>query len=356
MKRNRLVTRWALLTSAAATLLGVVVNLATDLKTSWLAWLGVVVLTLVVACVNVAIQRSSAEKLPPQADNGGISTTTNYYIGRAGKWTFAVELAVLLTAAIIIYGARGPAPEPSSAGTTPTGSPAAASLPAAPPSATVKPGSLQLSSQTHAYYPDNGALPTTEPPRFKNHDSHCAAWADWAQTVKAAPTGNVFRVDALASTTSPITILEMKYTVYGKHPVTGHDRVQCEYGAGGFGGTTVFPDLDHPNRPVPMDTDNDMIPDTKLPGGYFVVDTSKAEPLNVMMNGSQGQVYAYSVEFKVVENGEQQTVQFGSRRQPLLLAFESDDATVNAPQLGITSTEKYFDWDFATHAWTPAPQ
>lgn len=98
MKRNRLVTRWALLTSVAATLLGVLVNLATDLKTRWLAWLGVVALTLVGAWINVAVQRSSAEKLPPPTDNEGVSTTTNYYIGRAGKWTFAVELAVLLTA------------------------------------------------------------------------------------------------------------------------------------------------------------------------------------------------------------------------------------------------------------------
>ncbi|WP_143268809.1 hypothetical protein [Amycolatopsis vastitatis] len=338
-------------------MLGVVVNLATDLKTSWLAWLGVVVLTLVVAWVNVAVQRSSGEKLPPPTDSRGVSTTTNYYIGRAGKWTIAVELAVLLTAAvIIIYGARGRAPETPSPSTSPTGSPAAVSLPAAPSSAAAKPGFLQLGSQTQAYYPDNGVLPTTEPPPFKNHDSHCAAWADWAQSVKAAPTGNVFRIDALASTTSPITILDMKYTVYGKHPVNGHDRVQCEFGAGGFGGTTVFPDLDHPSRPVPMDTDNDMIPDTKLPGGFFVVDASKAEPLNIMMNGTPGLVYAYSVEFKVVENGEQETVQFGSRQQPLLLAFESDDAPGNGPRLGITSTGKYFDWDFATHAWAPTPQ
>lgn len=60
MNRRWIVVRWALLSSAVASGLAVSVNLATELKTSWIAWVGVVLFTVVVGVLNVVVQHFSA--------------------------------------------------------------------------------------------------------------------------------------------------------------------------------------------------------------------------------------------------------------------------------------------------------
>jgi hypothetical protein len=351
----------------------VTINIATDLKGSWIAWIGVGLLTLAAAVVAVAAQRStsagarsgedSTESANEQRSNVifgnrtdqlGIGNTwagrdIHYHspalraIGISSAIVWLTAATGLVAGAVLFRGNAATGPGPSEA-IPPT---IVVKTPAVP----VSSGKISLTGQTHYYYPEKGVLPKAEPPEYSNHDSHCVPWADWARSVKAAPTGNYFRVDALASTSAPITILTAKFQVYSKHEIVGHDRIQCEYGFGGFGGTTLYPDLDHPNRPVPMDTNDDGKPDSTLPGGFFVVDPNKAEPLNIVIKGTNGQVYEYSVTFDIVENGTRKTVSFGSQQQPLLLAFDND----NNPDRANNPAANYYDWDFNTRDWAPAP-
>jgi hypothetical protein len=44
-------------------------------------------------------------------------------------------------------------------------------------------------------------------------------------------------------------------------------------------------------------------------------------------------------------------VSFGSQQQPLLLAFDND----NNPDRANNPAANYYDWDFNTRDWAPAP-
>lgn len=70
MKQDWLILRWALLTSLLSAGLGVTVNLATDLKTSWLAWLGVGVLAALTGIASFVVQRSWIRKTDTKSGGG----------------------------------------------------------------------------------------------------------------------------------------------------------------------------------------------------------------------------------------------------------------------------------------------
>jgi hypothetical protein len=144
--------------------------------------------------------------------------------------------------------------------------------------------------------------------------------------------------------------------VYGRDRITGIDRIKCVNGAGGFGGTTIFPDLDHPNRAIPMDTTGEWRPTAKLPGGFFVVDPNKAEPLLMVLGGTPGWVYRYSVDLRIVENGVERTESYGNDTKPLRVAL--DDPSIRNKINGLPSialggnpSTRVFDWDFNRKAW-----
>jgi hypothetical protein len=103
------------------------------------------------------------------------------------------------------------------------------------------------------------------------------------------------------------------------------------------------------------DTDGDNKPDATLPGGFFVVDPGKAEPLVVVLSGTAGSVYEYSVDFKVVENGTQRVESLGSQQRPLRIAFD-DYQSPQRSSVGFNSRASYYDRNFTQHAWTPAPK
>jgi hypothetical protein len=121
MRQHWLVLRWALLTSALSTGLAVVVNLATDLKDSWLAWAGVVVLMVLTGGVSLLAQHISArhssrqETTPEQHHTSGDTTTLsrsvnvrsdhiqgNVHIHQAGRRTFVAEITAVAMVAIVL--------------------------------------------------------------------------------------------------------------------------------------------------------------------------------------------------------------------------------------------------------------
>ena len=78
-----------------------------------------------------------------------------------------------------------------------------------------------------------------------------------------------------------------------------------------------------------------------------MVDPKKAEPLTIILNGTTGELYKYSIEFTAVEDGKTEHKTFGSAQDPLLIAF--DDGGEFNPNAA------YYDWNFSSDAWTPAP-
>lgn len=109
------VVRWPLITSLLSTALGVFVNLATDLKDSWVAWVGVVVLMVLTGLVSAGAQQVSARKSKSgtgRSQRAGNVTTSvnvsseriagNVHIYQAGRRTFVVEMAVLVVAGVLV--------------------------------------------------------------------------------------------------------------------------------------------------------------------------------------------------------------------------------------------------------------
>jgi hypothetical protein len=210
-----------------------------------------------------------------------------------------------------------------------------------PPSA----GSLTIGDGGVTYYPPDGKLPIRKPPDYDDTHapSHCELWENWFNDVGAAPTSAGLYVTTLANTSSPITILDIRFEVYSRKSITGNDRIRCQYGANGLPGTTIYPNLDFPTRPIPMDIDADGSPDTTLPGGKFVVDPQGASTLTIALEGTEGHVYEYSMTIRVVENVVERRESFGSRERPLRVAFDQ-----HGPHL------QDYDWDPSRQVWIPA--
>ncbi|MEV6641080.1 hypothetical protein [Amycolatopsis sp. NPDC051371] len=146
MKQKWHVLRWPLTTSLLSTALAVFVNLATDLKDSWIAWVAVGVLTVSTGLVSAGVQHLSARKANSEevsstsigntttsSDHSGSVTVNseriggNVHIHQAGRRTFVVEvIAVAVAALVVVYLSRAdrqPATTPST--TAPTGLPLA---------------------------------------------------------------------------------------------------------------------------------------------------------------------------------------------------------------------------------------
>ncbi len=214
--------------------------------------------------------------------------------------------------------------------------------PAPPPPSS---GLLSVGAGTDSYYPPGGKLPDSKPPDYDEEyaSGHCGLWESWADDVGAATRSRALYVTTLANISSPITILDIRFEVYSRRPIAGDDRIQCQYGANGLPGTTIYPNLDFPARPIPMDIDADGSPDTTLPGGVFVVDPQGASTLTIVLNGTEGHVYEYGMTIRVVENVVERRVDFGSRERPLRVAFDQD-----GPNL------QNYDWDPDRQAWIQA--
>lgn len=214
--------------------------------------------------------------------------------------------------------------------------------PAPPPPSS---GSLSAGAETISYYPPGGKLPSRKPPDYDEMyaSSHCGLWEDWANDIGAATTSPILFVTTLANISSPITILDIRFEVYGRRPIEGNDRIQCQYGANGLPGTTIYPNLDFPARPIPMDIDADGSPDTTLPGGTFVVDPQGASTLTIALEGTEGHVYEYGMIIRVVENAVERRENFGNRERPLRVTFDQQ-----GPNL------QNYDWDPVKQAWIQA--
>jgi hypothetical protein len=89
-----------------------------------------------------------------------------------------------------------------------------------------------------------------------------------------------------------------------------------------------------------MDVDGDSEADTTIPGGVFVVDTSRSETLTIIFSGKNNYVYDFTVRMQVVENGIERTEQFGTSSQPLRIALT--DYTQNVTE---------YDWDVEAEEW-----
>ncbi|MGA6161663.1 hypothetical protein [Amycolatopsis magusensis] len=207
-------------------------------------------------------------------------------------------------------------------------------------------GQLSVVNGEHgSYYPKDGVLPAHAPPAYPRSEAiaHCDEWESWARDVGAASTVPSLMVSTVAGRTSPITILNVKAQIFSRKPINGNTRIQCQYGAGGAGGTTLHLDLEAPGAPKDLDIDSDGEVEAKLPGGRFTVDPEVAEWLNIQLDGLEGSVYQYSLEFDVAENGSTRKETVGSPQRPLTTAFDD-----------YAGEPKNFDWDFSTAAWTAA--
>ncbi len=149
-------------------MLAVVVNLATDLKDNWLAWIGVVVLAALAGVVGALVQHmmtpSSNGASPPTPSTVAeqYNESVNFSSGRvrgdvhihqAGKRTFVIETAILSVAAILVTLLVSTGKEPVTTGTAAAAAPMSqsttvvtASTTATPPAASAPPsaGPLQV--------------------------------------------------------------------------------------------------------------------------------------------------------------------------------------------------------------------
>lgn len=208
-------------------------------------------------------------------------------------------------------------------------------------------GTLTMYQAVRNFYPKDGILPTLAPPPYDHNDvqqleDFCGIWTNWAGGVQAASDMPIMSLTTIAGATSPITILDMRAVVYAQHPMANNKYLRCQFGAGGYVGTTANIDLDHPSAPTQMDIGADGQQHTTLPGGRFAVDPKNAESLYIYLSGSPGVVYEYGIELKVVENSREETRTFGSADQPYRLAF------------GDSAPGEYYDWDYSLGQWVPA--
>ena len=72
------------------------------------------------------------------------------------------------------------------------------------------------------------------------------------------------------------------------------------------------------------------------------MDPKNAENLYIYLTGTQGTVYEYGLQLKVVENSREETRTFGSEGHPYRLAFISDANDDNT---------RYYEWDFSAGEW-----
>jgi hypothetical protein len=105
---------------------------------------------------------------------------------------------------------------------------------------------------------------------------------------------------------APLTITQVEVRVFSKKRMQG-DLIQCGYEAGGELGSAIFPNLDSPSGPIPMDADGDGDRDGSLPGGRFVVKPGEFEWLTILADGTAGHVYELGFVFHMVVKGEQRT-------------------------------------------------
>ena len=265
---------WSIVVSLVSAALGIAINLATDVKTNLFAWIVVGALAVLLGVMTALFTKSAKRKQSAQSgllidqsvhssavSYGGFGNTTVRADHIGNRYTFntfpiravlILALAVVASAGLEIY-VSGSLFSRAKDGAD------------AQPIATA--ASLTLTTHPTFYYPARGALPAAPPPRYPDEDqgAHCQDWAQWAQGIQAAPTSKTLTLNAIAGTTSPITILSVQVRVFTKTSITGNQRIQCQYGAGGFGGTTIYPDLDHPNRSIPMDTTGDGTPNATIP-------------------------------------------------------------------------------------------
>jgi hypothetical protein len=129
------------------------------------------------------------------------------------------------------------------------------------------------------WYSRSSRLPTEAPPRYDEASwmNHCDPWKGWLRRYKMAPISNIVELGITAPPDSPVTIAAVKTTTFQRYRIENGIVVQCQYGAGGEAETTIYPDLDSPQRRVPMDTDGDDEADTEMPGGRFVIRAGEFE-------------------------------------------------------------------------------
>lgn len=133
---------------------------------------------------------------------------------------------------------------------------------------------------------------------------------------RTPPLTNLLLISTRAPDDGSTTITDVDVRVYAREPMEGTALVSCQYGAGGEAGTSIFPNLDAPGGPIPMDVDNDGEPDTQLPGGRFFVAPGETENLSVLTEGQNGYVYELGLVVHADVNGQTQQEQFGTSEQP----------------------------------------
>lgn len=168
------------------------------------------------------------------------------------------------------------------------------------------------------WYSRSSRLPTEAPPRYDEASwmNHCDPWKGWLRRYKMAPISNIVELGITAPPDSPVTIAAVKTTTFQRYRIENGIVVQCQYGAGGEAETTIYPDLDSPQRRVPMDTDGDDEADTEMPGGRFVIRAGEFEWLTISAQGTKGYVYEIGVR---TDRGRQWPSQSGNdwdKRQP----------------------------------------
>jgi hypothetical protein len=144
---------------------------------------------------------------------------------------------------------------------------------------------------------------------------------------------------------APLTITQVEVRVFSKKRMQG-DLIQCGYEAGGELGSAIFPNLDSPSGPIPMDADGDGDRDGSLPSGRFVVKPGEFEWLTILADGTAGHVYELGFVFHMVVKGEQRTEVHGTSELPIRLAFHND----TSEQLPA------FDWDPHFSRWIPSDE
>jgi hypothetical protein len=178
------------------------------------------------------------------------------------------------------------------------------------------------------------------PPAYPSADTtdHCNAWANWFDGQGAVRTTPP-EIAVSAPTSAPVTVVAASTHVLRSSNPSAITFVACTLGAGGYGGTVLRLNLDHPSLPPTIVTAwGKAFP---MPNGVITIAPGQTEYVELDASGSKG-LYEYTAQLVFTVNQRTETRVVGSPLQPLRALGRSE------PSL---STLPLYDYDTSAHRW-----